>query len=109
MATAVRASISAPVFAVAATVARISTDEVLSSKSTVTDSRGNVCARGTSSLVRLAPWMPATRAVGSASALRSWLAASSSSTAGVVSRRPVAIAVRRVIAFPPMSIIRDRP
>ena len=109
IATAVRASISMPVRAVVDTVARIVTACSSNPKSIDTASSGTMCARGMSSLVRFAPEMPAIRAVGSTSAFFSPSLRTSATTSAVVSRRPSAIATRRVTGFAPTSTMRARP
>ena len=65
-------------------------------KSIVTESSGRMCASGISSLVRLAPAMPAMRAVASTSAFGRSSARTSPITSAVVVSRPAARATRRV-------------
>ena len=96
IATAVSASISTPVRAVTETVASMritpvpAAASVSKPKSIVTESSGRMCASGISSLVRLAPAIPAMRAVASTSAFGSPSARTSAMTSAVVVRRPAA-------------------
>ena len=99
IATAVSASISTPVCAVVEALAVMVMRSSANSKSTFTEVNGSGWHSGISSLVRLAPWMPAMRAVASTSALGRSSARTSAMTSRVDTKVPAAVAVRFVIGF----------
>ncbi len=107
--TAVRASISTPVRSVVRTVAVMSTDVSVTTRSTVTPEIASGWHSGISAGVCLAPMIPASRATASVSPLGTPAPRSSSITAGETSTRPDAVAVRAVTALPETSTIRAAP
>jgi hypothetical protein len=105
--TAVSASISTPVRAVARTTASMATQSGSGNVSvTSTESIGNGWHSGTMSLVRLAAMMPASRAVAMASPLSSSRAWMRRIVSGRARRRAEARAVRSETGLEPTSIIR---
>ena len=108
-ATAVSASISTPVRPVVVVVAVMAILSSPSSKATLTALSDSGWQSGINSLVRLAPPMPAIRAVASTSAFGRLSARTSAITSGLVSRRPSAMAILVVTALPLTSTIRARP
>ena len=108
-ATAVSASISTPVRSVVRTVARMRTSASPGSSSTVTPDSAIGWQSGTRSGVRLAPMIPAMRAMASASPLGRPSRRSSSTTSAVVRSTPVATAVRAVGSLAETSTMRAAP
>src|SRR3989442_15379652 len=102
---AVSASISTPVRSIVSATTSITTALSGSSsvKTTATCVRGNGCASGISSAVRLAAWIAAMRAVPSTSPFCAEPARISASVSGRIAIRPPARASRRVISLPATS------
>src|SRR6185437_12273210 len=109
--TAVSASISTPVRAVHSTVARHSIALAARSieNSTATEVSGTGWHSGTSSEVRLAAWIAATRATPSTSPFFAPPDSTRASVAGSMRIRPPAIATRWVSALPATSTMRAAP
>src|SRR5699024_7366048 len=107
--TAVSASISTPVRSVVRTVASTRTPSSWTSRSTATRLNASGWHSGTSSEVRLAPWMPAIRATASTSPFGAVPSRRARTASGANWTKPSATASRAVTSLSDTSTIRACP
>jgi len=107
--TAVRASISTPVRSAVRTVASIATPSSSIARSTDAPCTPMMCARGSSSAQRFAPWIPAMRATASTSPFGTDPSRSDATTSGAHRTNPRAVAERTVGCLSVTSTMRAWP